>query len=327
MAGAMTWVSEHRLVSAISNAGAFGVLACGAMSPPQLEAEIRATQGMTTCPFGVNLIVMHPALTELVEVCIATGTTHVVLAGGLPPRDVIARLKQAGVKILCFAPSATIGRKLVRSGADALIIEGHEAGGHVGPVATSVLAQEILPSIQDVPVFVAGGIGHGEAIAAYLNMGAAGVQMGTAFVCAEESTAHPAFKQAFVRAAARDAVVSVQIDPNFRVIPVRALANAGTERFTRTQVDISSQFHGGKLTLEEASLAIEHYWAGALRRAVVEGDVENGSLMAGQSVGLVRKIQPARSILEELVAQAELALSRSHDVPARAAPATLDPPA
>ncbi|SNB65296.1 enoyl-[acyl-carrier protein] reductase II [Arboricoccus pini] len=326
MAGAMTWVSEHQLVSAISNAGAFGVLACGAMNPSQLEGEIRATQQKTSQPFGVNLIVMHPALSDLVNVCIMMKTTHVVLAGGLPSREIIAKLKQAGIKILCFAPSAAIGRKLVRDGADALIIEGHEAGGHVGPVATSVLAQEILPAIRDVPVFVAGGIGHGEAIAAYLNMGAAGVQMGTAFVCAEESKAHPAFKRAFVRAAARDAVVSVQVDPNFRVIPVRALANAGTERFTRTQVDISGKFRAGELTFEEASLAIEHYWAGALRRAVVEGDVENGSLMAGQSVGLVRKIQPATSILEELLIQTELALARDLDYRSQNTPGPSDPP-
>ena len=142
-------------------------------------------------------------------------------------------------------------------------------------------------------MFVAGGIGHGEMIAAYLRMGAAGVQMGTAFVCAEESTAHPAFKQAFIRAAARDAVPSVQIDPEFKVIPVRALANDGTRRFTETQIEVIGRYPPRRdRAYEEASLAIEHYWAGALRRAVVDGDVENGSLMAGQSVGLVRRIQP-----------------------------------
>ena len=117
-----------------------------------------------------------------------------------------------------------------------------EAGGHIGPVSTSVLAQEILPFVDEVPVFVAGGIGHGEMIAAYLQMGAAGVQMGTAFVCAEESIAHPAFKQAFIRAAARDAVPSVQIDPEFKVIPVRAIANNGTRRFTETQIEVIGRY-------------------------------------------------------------------------------------
>ena len=224
-----------------------------------------------------------------------------VLAGGLPPRETLQLLKSGGAKVVCFAPSLALAKKLVRSGADALVIEGMEAGGHIGPVSTSVLAQEILPFVDEVPVFVAGGIGHGEMIAAYLQMGAAGVQMGTAFVCAEESTAHPAFKQAFIRAAARDAVPSVQMDPEFKVIPVRAIANNGTRRFTETQIEVIGRFRRGELTYEEASLAIEHYWAGALRRAVVDGDVENGSLMAGQSVGLVRKIQPVAAILAEML--------------------------
>jgi enoyl-[acyl-carrier protein] reductase II len=318
LGGAMTWVSERHLVSAISNAGGFGVLACGSMGPERLAEEIAATAAVTDRPFGVNLIVMHPQLEQLADVCVAQGVGHVVLAGGLPPRETMERLKTGGAKVVCFAPSLALAKKLVRTGADALVIEGMEAGGHIGPVSTSVLAQEILPFLTEVPVFVAGGIGHGEMIAAYLQMGAAGVQMGTVFVCAEESTAHPAFKQAFIRGAARDAVPSVQIDPEFKVIPVRALANNGTRRFTETQIEVIGKFRRGEMTYQEASLAIEHYWAGALRRAVVDGDVENGSLMAGQSVGLVRKIQPVRAILAELVDQAEHALARRAESPQRA---------
>ncbi|MCS6778180.1 MAG: nitronate monooxygenase [Geminicoccaceae bacterium] len=310
LGGAMTWVSERNLVAAISNAGGFGVLACGSMAPDALAAEIAGTRALTDRPFGVNLIVMHPALDELVSVCIAAGVSHVVLAGGLPPAQAVARLKAAGVKVMAFAPAVAIAKKLVRQGIDALVIEGHEAGGHVGPVSTSVLAQEILPEIREVPVFVAGGIGHGEMIAAYLLMGAAGVQMGTVFVCASESIAHPAFKQAFIRASARDAQVSVQVDPNFKVIPVRAIANAATQRFVETQHAVIARYRAGEIGFEEASLAIEHFWAGALRRAVIDGDVENGSLMAGQSVGMVRKIQPTATILAELVEQAEAALAR-----------------
>ena len=321
LGGAMTWVSERRLVAAISNAGGFGVLACGAMDPDRLAQEIVATQALTDRPFGVNLIVMHPQLQELAEICLDHRVGHVVLAGGLPSRELMGRIRAGGAKVVCFAPSLPLAKKLIRSGADALVIEGMEAGGHVGPVSTSVLAQEILPHIHEVPVFVAGGIGHGEMIAAYLQMGAAGVQMGTVFVCAEESTAHPAFKQAFVRAASRDAVPSVQIDPEFKVIPVRALANNGTRRFTETQIEVIGRFRRGEMSFEEASLAIEHYWAGALRRAVVDGDVENGSLMAGQSVGLVRKIQPALDIMAELVAQAEHALARGVPDPLPAVPA------
>lgn len=306
----MTWVSERHLVSAISNSGGFGVLACGAMTPELLAAEIAATQARTEQPFGVNLIVMHPELNQLIEVCLDHKVSHVVLAGGLPSRTVMARVKAGGAKLMCFAPGLRIAEKLVRAGVDALIIEGMEAGGHIGPVATSVLAQEILPHLKDVPIFVAGGVGHGEAIAAYLRMGAAGVQMGTRFVCATESIAHDNFKQAFVRANARDAVPSVQIDPEFKVIPVRALGNQATQRFAETQVDVIGRYRRGELSQGEAALEIEHFWAGALRRAVVDGDVESGSLMAGQSVGMVKKIEPIGDILDELVEQAAAALGR-----------------
>jgi enoyl-[acyl-carrier protein] reductase II len=321
MGGAMTWVSERNLVAAISGAGGFGVLAAGSMGPARLAEEIEATRALTDRPFGVNLIVMHPELDGLAEVCLDLRVGHVVLAGGLPGRAAIRRLKAGVAKVVCFAPSLGVARKLLRAGADALVIEGMEAGGHIGPVSTSVLAQEILPHVgHEVPVFVAGGIGHGDMVAAYLGMGASGVQMGTVFVCAAESVAHPAFKRAFVRASARDAVPSVQVDPEFRVIPVRALANAGTRRFVETQVDVIGRYRRGELTHEQASLAIEHYWAGALRRAVVDGDVENGSLMAGQSVGLVAGVRPAREILAEIVGQAEAALARREGGPA-AAPA------
>jgi Dioxygenases related to 2-nitropropane dioxygenase len=305
----MSWVSEHRLVAAISNAGGFGVIACGSLPPDELAAEIVATQQRTSQPFGVNLITMHPQLSALVRVCLDLRVGHVVLGGGVPPTPMIKLLKDGGCKVLCFAPSVALAKRLVRNGVDALIIEGAEAGGHVGPVATSVLAQEILPQVQDVPVFVAGGIGRGEAIVAYLRMGAAGCQLGTRFVCAAESIAHPAFKQAFIRASARDAVVSVQMDPELPVIPVRALANNGTERFNETQRAVAARFRRGELSQEQAQLEIELFWAGALRRAVVEGDVENGSLMAGQSVGMVLREQPTADILRELVTQAQSALT------------------
>lgn len=211
---------------------------------------------------------------------------------------------------MAFAPSLGVARKLVRIGADALIIEGMEAGGHIGPVSTAVLAQEILPHLHDVPVFVAGGIGTGEAVAAYLRMGAAGAQIGTLFACATESIAHRRFKEALVRASARDAVPSVQLDPEFKVIPVRALANAATQKFAALQLEVIARYRAGELTHDEASLAIEHYWAGALRRAVVDGDIETGSLMAGQSVGMVDAVRPVAEILAGLVAGAERALAR-----------------
>lgn len=308
MGGAMSWVSERHLVAAISNGGGFGTIACGSMPPDLLRQEIIGTKVLTAKPFGVNLITMHPQLDELIEVCLSEKISHVVLAGGLPSAPAVKRVKEGGAKLMCFTPTAALGKRLVRMGVDALIIEGMEAGGHIGPVSTSVLAQEILPEIRDVPVFVAGGIGRGEAIASYLEMGAAGVQLGTRFVCATECIAHPNFKQAFIRAAARDAVPSVQLDTRFPVIPVRAIANQGSHRFMEKQREVITRFDKGELTKEAAQLEIEHFWAGALRRAVIDGDVESGSVMAGQSVGMVTKEQPVTEILEELVQQAENAL-------------------
>ncbi len=316
LCGAMSWVSERNLVSAISNAGGFGVIACGAMTPALLDAEITATRALTAKPFGVNLITMHPDLFELIAVCASHGVSHVVLAGGIPPKGSVEAIKAgdnggAEAKVICFAPTLALAKKLLRSGADALVIEGMEAGGHIGPVSTSVLAQEILPSIaEDALVFVAGGIGRGEAIAGYLEMGAAGVQLGTRFACATESIAHPAFKKAFFRASARDATASVQVDPRLPVIPVRALKNKGTEAFSAKQIEVARLLDDGSVEMLEAQLQIERYWAGALRRAAIDGDVENGSLMAGQSVGMVTKEEPVTEIIAALLGECEAALGR-----------------
>ncbi len=311
LCGAMSWVSERNLVSAISNAGGFGLIACGAMTPELLDAEIAGTKKLTDKPFGVNLITMHPQLFDLIDVCAKHGVTHIVLAGGLPPTGSLDAIKGNGAKLICFAPALSLAKKLIRSGVDALVVEGMEAGGHIGPVSTSVLAQEILPEVSEqVPVFVAGGIGRGEAIAGYLDMGAAGVQLGTRFACATESIAHPNFKKAFFRASARDAISSVQIDPRLPVIPVRALKNAGSELFTAKQREVAQLLDAGKVEMAEAQLQIEHYWAGALRRAVIEGDVDNGSLMAGQSVGMVSKEEPVADIIAQLMAEAAAALEK-----------------
>ncbi|TGW14477.1 2-nitropropane dioxygenase [bacterium NHP-B] len=301
LGGAMTWVSDAPLVAAMSNAGAFGVLASGAMSPSQLQSMIQQTQARTTQPFGVNLILMHPKLEEMIDVCQQEQISHVFFAGGLPTREHMDRVSAYGGKPVAFAPTVALGKRLVQAGAEALIIEGTEAGGHIGPVSSSVLAQEILPTITDVPVFAAGGIGSGSMVMSYLHMGAAGCQLGTRLVCAEESSAHPNFKKAFIRAHARDAVVSQQLDPRFPVIPVRALKNKGMQAFMDKQKDVIARFDKGDITRQEGQLEIEHFWAGALRRAVCEGDVEHGSLMAGQSVGQVRAIEPLKDILAALL--------------------------
>jgi len=311
LCGAMSWVSERNLVSAISNAGGFGVIACGAMTPDLLDREIAATRALTDKPFGVNLITMHPALFDLIAVCAQHQVSHVVLAGGIPPKGSVEAIKAFGGKVLVLPPTLALAKKLLRSGADALIIEGSEAGGHIGPVATSVLAQEFLPALSaDQLIFVAGGIGTGDMIAAYLEMGAVGVQLGTRFACASESIAHPDFKKAFFRANARDAVTSVQVDPRLPVIPVRALKNKGSEEFTAKQLEVAKLLDAGSIEMGEAQLQIEHFWAGALRRAVIDGDVESGSVMAGQSVGMVAREEPAADIIAALMSESEAALSR-----------------
>jgi enoyl-[acyl-carrier protein] reductase II len=311
LGGAMSWISERNLVSALSNAGAFGVIACGAMTPDLLDTEILETKARTDKPFGVNLITMHPQLSELIDVCARHKVSHVVLAGGLPPPGSIERIKGSGAKLICFAPALALAKKLIRSGVDALVIEGMEAGGHIGPVTTSVLAQEILPPLAaDTPIFVAGGIGHGGLISGYLEMGAVGVQLGTRFVCSHECIAHPNFKKAFIRASARDAITSVQIDPRLPVIPVRALKNREMESFAAKQREVALLLDQGQVEMAEAQLQIEHYWAGALRRAVIDGDVESGSVMAGQSVGMVKAEQSIPEIVAQLVAEAAQALER-----------------
>ena len=310
LCGAMSWVSERNLVSAISNAGGFGVIACGAMTPDLLDTEITATKALTGKPFGVNLITMHPMLLDLIAVCAKHQVSHVVLAGDIPPKGSVEAIKAFGGKVLVFAPTLALATRLLRNGADALVIEGSEAGGHIGPVATSVLAQEFLPALaEEHVVFVAGGIGRGEMIAAYLEMGASGVQLGTRFACAAESIAHPDFKKAFFRANARDAVASVQVDPRLPVIPVRALKNKGTEEFTAKQVEVAKLLDAGKVDMGEAQLQIEQFWAGALRRAVIDGDVENGSIMAGQSVGMVTEEEPVAAIMAGLMTESEAKLA------------------
>ncbi len=304
MGGAMTWVSEKNLVSAISNAGGFGVLACGGMNAKELESEIIETSKMTNKPFGVNLILMHPKIDDLINTCISNGIEFVVFAGGFPKKSQIEILKKKNIKTLAFSTTLSIAKKMINNGVDALIIEGSEAGGHVGPVSTNVLAQEILPHIFEIPIFVAGGIGRGEIFLNYLQLGASGCQIGTRFVCATESIAHQNFKNIFIKSEARNAQVSVQLDDRLPVIPVRAINNKASKLFLDKQRSILKLLEKEEISLRNAQLKIERFWAGSLKKAVIDGDIENGSLMAGQSVSLVKKEQTSKQIIIEIVEQA-----------------------
>lgn len=306
--GAMASISNHAWVSAVVNAGAFAFLSCGFLNPAQLEQEIELTQQATSKPFGVNLIVLHPQIMDLIDVCIRKKVSHVILASGVPTAEMIQKLKEGGVKAMTFAPTAAIGKRLIKNGIDALVIEGHESGGHIGPVSTIVLMQEVMPFIQDVPVFVAGGIGTGRMIAACLMMGAAGCQMGTSFICIQECPVHDAFKKAYIRAASRNAVPTMQMSPTFPVIPVRSLYNKAHDAFAAHQLHVIEDYENERLTIEQARTKIETFWAGALKKAVLEGDVDNGSVMAGQIVGLVKQESTAQEVVARLMDETQKAL-------------------
>jgi enoyl-[acyl-carrier protein] reductase II len=312
--GAMTWVSDPNLVAAVSNAGGFASLAGGNAPVEELDRQIRETRDLTDKPFGVNLITIAPAYSDHLELVGRLRVPVVIFAGSFPKQAEVETAKAAGSKVLCFASTRSIARKMLDYGADGLILEGMEAGGHVGHVTLTVLIQQVLFDISDVPVFVAGGIATGRMCAHLLLMGAAGVQMGTRFAVARESCAHPEFKKAFLRAQARYAVSTPQFDSRLPVVAVRALRNLATDDFKDLQLQLIRKMDKGEIDRAEAQEEVERFWMGRLRSAVVEGDIDHGSLMAGQSVGLVSCEMTVKEIINELVTEAEHELRRVSDV-------------
>ncbi|MBR6471618.1 MAG: nitronate monooxygenase, partial [Victivallales bacterium] len=283
LCGAMTWVSTPKLVAAVTRAGGFGALAGGNMPSALLDQAIGETRTLTGGrPFAVNVITLGPAYQNHLDVLERNPPPVVVFAGGLPRDTEIARMKATGAKVMCFASTESLARRLLAFGTDALILEGTEAGGHVGPVCLAVLLQQVLFHFGDeVPIFVAGGIGTGRLMAHLLMLGAAGVQMGTRFAVARECETHPRFKEALFRAAAREAQATGQFDPALHVVAVRALRNEGTRDFERLQLDLIAMLQSGKIAHADAQAQVENFWIGGLRRAAVDGDVEHGSVMAG----------------------------------------------
>ncbi len=311
MCGAMTWISEPKLVSAVSNNGGFGCLAGGNAPTDILLKSIEETRSLTDKPFGVNLITIAPAYREHLAMLKDIRLPYVIFAGSFPRDKEIEIAKASGAKVLCFASTQSIAERMIRYGADALILEGSEAGGHIGHVSTTILLQQVLFKFGDqLPVFVAGGMGTGKMIAHVMLMGAAGAQLGTRFVMTEESNVHPAFKDVFMRANARDAVSTPQYDSKLPVVAVRALKNKGMAKFGELQLRLLMEMQEGKIHREQAQMEVEKYWIGALRRAAIEGDVEGGSLMAGQSVGLLDKIMTIRELIDELVTEADAELMK-----------------
>lgn len=312
VSGGMTWISDSKLVKAVHDCGGFGVLAAGNMPAEMLDEEIVRCNAIGG-QYALNLVTIAPNYKAHLEVAVRRRVPVVIFAGSFPKRQAVEAVKAAGCRAVSFASTLSIAEQQIRFGVDALILEGSEAGGHIGHVSLTILLQQVLFHNPPVPVFVAGGIATGKMIAHMLLMGAAGCQLGTRFVMSEECGVHPDFKKRFVQARAREALSTPAYDSaRLPVVAVRALHNKGMEQFGRLQMELLKQLDEGTIKRDAAQLKVEEYWMGALRRAVADGDIEGGSLMAGQSVGLVDKIQPMREIFRELLedAEAELATVR-----------------
>ncbi len=284
--GGMAWTATAELSAAVSNAGGLGVIGAGQMPTDLLAEQIRLAKTLTDRPFGVNLMLMTPHIDDLVQL-VLDEVVPVVTTGAGNPAPYMVALKNAGIKVLPIAPSAALAKRLERAGADAIIGEGMEAGGHIGELTTMVLTP-VLADAVDVPVIAAGGIADGRGMAAAFALGAEGVQVGTRFMCAEECTIHDSVKGKVVGAKDRDTVVTGYSTGH----PVRVIKN----RLTRQ--------------LEELDRAnkpeeVERLGAGKLQLAMRTGDTDMGSLMAGQAAALVDRIQPAAAIVDEIVAEAE----------------------
>jgi enoyl-[acyl-carrier protein] reductase II len=310
----MTWISDPELTSLMSNLGGFGVLAGGNMPPEQFAEYIDRTRELTPRRFAANLITIAPNYRAHLDIACEKELSHLFFAGSIPKEPEIRQAKESGAKVICFASTDSIAKRMIAYGADALVLEGSEAGGHIGHVSTMVLLQELLFRFRDrLPIFVAGGIAHGGMIAHLCLMGAAGVQMGTRFVMADECAAHPRFKEVFRRARSREAIATPQYSSQLPVVSVRALNNRAMDGFGKLQLDLLDQLRANEMSRQDAQFKVEEYWIGTLRAAAVDGDVEDGSLMAGQSVGLVKQTQPLREILTDLVTEADDALTAALD--------------
>lgn len=286
--GAMSWVANPSLVSAVSNAGGLGILACGYASGEIVRELIRETKSLTDKPFGINVLLTSPNVDDVVKV-VCEEHVKVVTTGAGSPGRYMNQFKNAGTVVIPVVASVALARRMVNEGADAIICEGMEAGGHIGKTTTMNLVPQVVDSVS-VPVIAAGGIADGRGVAAAFMLGASAVQLGTRFVVAHESTVHQNFKDAILKAKDIDTVVTGQITGH----PVRVLRNKLTRQYLKVEKDITSDEKPDFNRLEELG-------KGALRRAVIDGDKETGSFMSGQSAGLVNKEQSSHEIIQELM--------------------------
>ena len=303
--GAMTWVSEPKLVSAVCNNGCFGCIAGGNAPTDILAAQIEETRKLTANNFGVNLITIAPSYQSHLAMLKDAKVPYIIFAGSFPKEKEVAAAKATGAKVMCFASTISIADRMIRFGADAIILEGSEAGGHIGHVSSMILIQQLLFKYADsVPIFVAGGVATGKMLAHLMLMGAAGVQMGTRFVMTQECAVHPKFKEVFLKANARDAMSTPQYDSKLPVVAVRALKNKGMQKFGALQLRLLRELEAGTIHRQQAQEEVERFWVGALRKAAIDGDIDGGSLMAGQAVGLMDKIMPIGDMICELLTDA-----------------------
>ena len=291
--GAMAQIARHELVSAVSNAGALGILASGGVSPEELRKEIQQCKELTDKPFAVNLMLMMPNIDEIIDVVIEEGV-KIVTTGAGTPRKFMPRLKEAGIKVIPVIPSVKAAVKMEELGCDAVVVEGMEAGGHVGTSTTMALLPQVTSAV-NIPVIAAGGIADGRGMAAAYCLGASGVQMGTVFLASEECPVTDAYKNMILEAVD----TSTTLTGEKLGAPVRSIKNELTKRYHELEEQSSTL-----MELEELTL-------GSLRRAVYDGDVENGSVMAGQIAGLVNEILPVKNIIEGVIKEARKVLKKT----------------
>lgn len=284
--GGMAWVATAELAAAVSNAGGLGIIGSGNASGEFVRQQIRMAKELTDKPFGVNVMLKSPYADEVVKV-ICEEKVAVVTTGAGNPAKYIEKLKSTGCRVVPVVPSVALAKRMEKAGADALVAEGHEAGGHIGELTTMVLIPQVVDAV-NIPVIGAGGIADGRGMVAAMALGAHGVQMGTRFVCASECIVHERYKEAIIKAGDRDAVVTGRSTGH----PVRVLKNKLTAQYEKLEQEMAS--------VEE----LENLGIGKLRAAAIEGDIEGGSVMAGQIAGLIHDIKPAAEIIQEILSEA-----------------------
>lgn len=284
----MAWISEHKLAAAVSNAGGLGIISAMNAPADYLRKEIRACRELTDKPFGVNVMLMSPHVAEVAQVLLEEHVPVITTGAGMPDKY-MKEWVPAGINVVPVVPSVAIARRVERFGATAVIAEGGESGGHIGEMSTMALVPQVVDAVS-IPVIAAGGIADGRGMAAAFMLGAEGVQMGTRFLCAEECVAHENYKEKVLKARDIDTIVTGRRLGH----PVRALKNPFTNEFAKLEYDASK-------TNEE----VEQFGVGALRRAAVEGDEKQGSFLCGQIAGLVKQIEPAAAIIDDVMSGAE----------------------